>query len=181
MQGSAFNDQDEDNIGEFGYLSQLAGAEPPFSAEVDGFSLISPDIGDGEARFGYLFRVYLPDGAGGMIDYATMKQRVAAGHLSQEAIDACERHFVCYAWPTHPGETGRRAFAITQNKQIHVADATTITLPPAWNALNPDATGAAGLLDDPAWVPLGSLGMQRRARPEPVERLVRLLLPARDL
>ncbi|MDA3959362.1 MAG: hypothetical protein PF961_01125 [Planctomycetota bacterium] len=139
---SAHNDIDSDNKGEYAFLPQLAGLEDNFGrgpndqdrTRAGNLEIISSQFSGPEQDVnGYHYQVWLPDGEGGAMDYATAKARFEAGDLWQ--ANPSESYFIAYAWPVDPGETGHRVFAITQTGTVRAQRADLVELPPVWNAM----------------------------------------------
>nr|MBA3846155.1 hypothetical protein [Planctomycetota bacterium] len=124
FQGGCYSDEDGDNIGSFGFLRELSGAQPVAGGLE--LRLLAGAVGEGEGN-GYRFAVFLPNGNGG-----AMHEPVAARPEVVVGADQRERYWVGYAWPT-AADNGRQMFAIDPSGQIHVAPATGEA--PAWNAL----------------------------------------------
>ena len=109
-------DSDNDGQGEYLYLAELGGkvnlrgtAAPMDPAAV---SLTVGQVSISVANHsGYHFAMYLPDAA-----RAGVLEDPAGGKAVPAAIDAdlSEIYFVCYAWPTTNGSSGRRTFAVNQ-------------------------------------------------------------------
>ncbi|HYE06482.1 MAG TPA: hypothetical protein VEL07_13285 [Planctomycetota bacterium] len=137
FQGGCYSDEDGDDIGSYGFLREMSGAQPVAGGLE--LRLLPGGIGQGESD-GYRFAVFLPNGNGGaIIEPLGMRPRVVVG------ADQRERYWVGYAWPIS-ADHGRQVFAIDQTGVVHVLPST--GEPPAWNALYGDA-GTWG--DEPAW------------------------------
>ena len=167
--GGAYNDINGNNRGEAGYLAQLSGAAAPFTATVDlslleaGF--VDTEITGGEGDFtageanedsavsrgGYIF---------GSVIAIDEDSTVAA---NAAAIREAETYWCAYARPEIFGDSGRRAFIITQDKSVRTTAADE-------DMLGDDATAAQALLEScfsdvanaatrenrrPNWAPLG--------------------------
>lgn len=111
-------DQDDDGIGEFGYLAELAGALAPrgMAAPLEpavlpgALALVNAGV---VQKGGYMFALHLP-GAGG----APVQEAAAGGSPGGLDDDLCEAVFVCYAWPIQRGTTGNRAFMVNESGDI---------------------------------------------------------------
>lgn len=155
FQAGAYEDQDKDNIGEYGTLAELSGRLKTDKMEAGSIRLLAGPLAQGDVASGYHFRMFLPDGKKGAL---TSDDAVRADNAA--AADAQERAFACYAWPVSM-ETGRRMFVLTGDGQLR-------SLPwdgkePVWNA------ALSGGWDAPASWPLWSNGRVQQARPEQVE------------
>jgi hypothetical protein len=123
FQGGTFLDEDRNQVGEFGFLTEMSGDVDPkarfLPAALDG---VSPLVG------GYRFIVYLPDGTG------AVSTRSAITDHSPAAIALRERHWMAYAWPEKPDDR-MRAFAIDERSILFcTTQAAMAGPPPAWNA-----------------------------------------------
>ncbi|MBA2480259.1 MAG: hypothetical protein H0V44_06330 [Planctomycetes bacterium] len=136
FQAGGYMDLDQNGIGEYGFPSEMTGAEP-----VNGITLnlLAPHFTDlSKPVAGYTYAVHLPDGAGGAI--STKEKRPADPALSGER----EKRWLAYAWPVDR-KNGRRMFAIDQSGQVYTAPFTGIA--PAWNSLY----GGKTWTDAPTW------------------------------
>jgi hypothetical protein len=110
-------DTDGDGWGEFLFLDELSGARPP---RAPGTGMRTPLLID-EFRHhgmggyvevhGYLYRLFLPRGAG---EYAD--EGPADGALA-------EVHWCGYAWPLEYGRTGCRSFYVDEYGTVRAAEA----------------------------------------------------------
>jgi type II secretory pathway pseudopilin PulG len=127
MQAGGAVDCDSDGAGEFAYFAELAGAvalrenDGSFAPQV-GTDLLDPRIlatsfgyvdNGTVSRSGYLFQLFLPDGAGRGVPEA---QNGGMGNAVDP--DNCEVFWCCYAWPSDAGSTGNRVFFINQDGDI---------------------------------------------------------------
>ncbi|MEW6359694.1 MAG: hypothetical protein AB1696_25375 [Planctomycetota bacterium] len=129
-------DQDEDGVGEFGYLSELCGetvprnkdmkVKEPIPAQISRQLRTGGALGDGTGdRYGYYFRVYLIGKNGQATDdracdgTPTTPSACLDPRTDQAAIDMQEKHFVIYAWPIKANETGRGAFVVNELAQVY--------------------------------------------------------------
>ena len=121
FQSSTLADADNDACGEFGFLGELCGLHAPRGQPVPAApAFFTTGFGDHLERLGgtalwrgYYLRVYLPTAKGVALG-ETGKQAVAT------AADANlqEVFFAVYAWPVELGETGERAFVVTQEFRV---------------------------------------------------------------
>jgi len=122
----AVDDEDDDGIGEFGFLQELAGlvqVRDPDGTRLKPGELLSPTLAQinhaGEVqKNGYLFKMYLPARADFSV-FATETQGAVAPIADQGGIDRCEHVWVCYAWPADVGRTGNRVFVIDSSNQLY--------------------------------------------------------------
>jgi len=143
-------DQDNDGVGEYGWLAEMTGTvhvrdstgphngpllNPPSAAKSIGLVDANGDV----VKAGYIFRLSLPDVTGAGIDEAPM-----GGSPTGEDPDNCEVFWICYAWPSGFGSTGKRAFCanhtgdIMQTNNLGAGAVTTYN-----DASNPPASDAA--------------------------------------
>ncbi len=116
-------DSDLDGAGEYGTFGEMAGttllnARGTGPAFVLDPALFSQPFGiiDAQGRVrkqGYYFLVYLPDAA-----LAGVPEAGGGGPQPAIDADACENHWLAYAWPIEEGQTGDRAFFINQRGEI---------------------------------------------------------------
>lgn len=122
-QASRSIDENSDGAGEFGYLAELGGAALLRAPGGLGAERLAPpllsraygQVQDGCVhRSGYLFRMHLPDAAGGFVPEAP------AGGATAGAVDPIHAQVLwcCHAWPASRGTTGRRAFLINQGGDV---------------------------------------------------------------
>ena len=128
FRGAAVVDQDSDGTGEYGYLQELAGSQPP-RVDPNLAAAVPTDVRPGEyitqvlgvvdalfisAKSGYQFYVYLPDGAGDTWGQNNIQD-------SDVAANAQETRFVCYAWPITFDASGKRCFVVNQQGEVFTA------------------------------------------------------------
>ena len=114
-------DEDGDGVGEFGWLGELSGIDPirgsgkerqeaPYIAAVLGVK----ETNGVSQKSGYCFRMFLPLANG-------LAVGEARGPAALGAPDANvrERRWCCYAWPRHWGQSGSRAFFVTQEGIVY--------------------------------------------------------------
>ncbi len=119
-------DTDSDGQGEYLYLAELSGKVNlrglPIALDPAAVSLTMGNVTNSAANHsGYHFCIYLPDAAA-----AGVLEDPAGGKAAPAAVDSdfCETFYVCYAWPTSNGSSGRRAFAINQSGELVQTDNT---------------------------------------------------------
>lgn len=119
FQSNCVVDQDEDKIGEYGFLQELAGImNPRGKTEPLQPGYIAPtfveSIHEGVILYhGYYFYCYLP-GAETAIGEAE-----GIGNIAAASADQQESRYVIYAWPVEYGKTGNRTFVINQAGEVH--------------------------------------------------------------
>jgi prepilin-type N-terminal cleavage/methylation domain-containing protein len=136
FQSSAIVDVDTDGTGEFGFLQELAGtalyrtgppaapalstqpASPAFITSVLGSTAENAATAEGVAgKSGYQFLVYLPNGALGGVAIPE-----PSGAIPPEGdttnCNVQEVRFACYAWPASIGNSGNRAFVVSQQGEV---------------------------------------------------------------
>ncbi|MEW6355296.1 MAG: hypothetical protein AB1696_03145 [Planctomycetota bacterium] len=147
-------DQDDDGVGEFGYLCELCGeiaarnkkARTPVSP-----IYISPQFHTGSSagtgiaqKSGYYYRLYLIGKGGQATDDRacdgndSKPSTLLDPRTNQAAIDEQEQHFIVYAWPVEVNVTGRRCFFINEIGETYGTKMNNVTYAgtngPAWNA-----------------------------------------------
>ncbi len=155
--GSAFNDLDEDNSGEAGYLGQMAGTASPYTASTVTVSQIDTAFEDEGAytaatlepttdtKSGYMFGMVIDIGDG-------------TATTASDQIKNAENYWCCVAWPDEFGDSGRRSFIITNTKTV-MTKAAQESLADGQAALEDcfdgDVANACTSSNrDPAWAPL---------------------------
>ncbi len=130
FQAGAYVDQNGDNVGEYGFLAEMAGG--PITGQPDTMKLtLLPEVWN-TARptvHGYHFSCWLPDGKGGAINGpdGLRAQNPAAAKAQSE-------HFVVYAWSTE--DATKPVYALTQSGSIYSSPKVEVSdVGPAWNAL----------------------------------------------
>ena len=116
-------DADNDGVGEYLFLGELAGTDKPrASGAGTKMPLLHPEscrvssTGFLESN-GYLFRVFLP-GVNG-VDVGE-----GPGGGGEVEADGAEEDWVAYAWPMQHGTTGVRTFVVTADGTIYGKDVT---------------------------------------------------------
>jgi prepilin-type N-terminal cleavage/methylation domain-containing protein len=134
FQGGAKQDRDADNVGEFGTLGQLAGVASTTSNQIGELHLLNGPLALASATAtsrsgnGYFFSAFVPgDGIDGAStssttilegsSVSTTVATVAAGSPANNCNFA-ESGFIAVAVPQIYGNSGRRAFIITQDGLI---------------------------------------------------------------
>ena len=119
----AKSDEDGDSIGEFGGFGELSGVTGVRGGAVrvptDLTGSFTQVTMAGEVgRSGYYFRMYLPDSNG-----EGVREDPGGGYLAG-VVDPnnAEGYFVCYAWPSSYGVSGRRSFVVNQMGEILFTD-----------------------------------------------------------
>lgn len=144
FQAGAYVDQNGDNIGEYGFLSEMAGGAITGQPDTLKLSLL-PEVWNAAqpAVHGYRFACWLPDGKGGALgaNDGLRAQNAAAAKAQSE-------RFVVYAWSTN--NAGKAVYALTHTGTIYSNTGVTMGANgPAWNAL----FDGAGWENDPTWEP----------------------------
>jgi hypothetical protein len=144
FQAGAYVDQNGDNIGEYGFLSEMAGGAITGQPDTLKLSLL-PEAWNATQPtvHGYRFACWLPDGKGGALGASDgMRAQNAA------AAKAQSERFVVYAWL--PDDASKPVYALTQTGTIYSNTGVTVGANgPTWNAL----FDGAGWENDPAWEP----------------------------
>jgi hypothetical protein len=147
FQAGGYVDQNNDNVGEYGFLHELSGGPLPGNNGTT-LSLLSDDW---NMRFpemhGHTFACWLPDGNGGALG-PNDGERIMKPNAATEQI----RYFVVYAWPTDRSEKGT-VYVINQSGIVRskpVADVPLGDNGPAWNAV----FDGKGWADPETWPPV---------------------------
>lgn len=146
FQGGGYCDQDGDNVGEYGLLSELSGRRPVGQLAAGNLKLLQGPLATGDVANGYRYALYLPDGKGGAIGeppQAGARQSIVDGVEVKDA-NAQEQHWVVYAWPAD-ADSGRRMFAMHEDGQLRSKEWDGNE--PVWN----DLFGAGGWEAAPTW------------------------------
>jgi prepilin-type N-terminal cleavage/methylation domain-containing protein len=143
FQSTARADENNNGVGEYGSFGELSGG-----VGVRGGSILNPPVLSSSfravnssrvSRSGYLFQMYLPDGAGkGIAEQAS--GGYAAGDLD---ADVAETTWCCYAWPANYGNTGNRTFFVNQGGDIVTCESSTYDGPSAGPVPSSAFAGAA--------------------------------------
>ncbi len=162
-------DEDDDGVGQYGFLQELAGtvdfrgravaAQPPYIAR----NLAAKDLGGGVVaaqKSGYDFIMYLPGDAGAVLTEVEGGPNPAC---AADGRDMQELYYVCYAWPQDAGRSGTRAFVISEEGEVWATKMDTVeyegvtTVPAATAAYTVEAftTNLGGGADGNTWTPHG--------------------------
>ena len=161
FQAEAEIDQDKNERGEYGLLSELCG-ETPFRPNTTkradpvyvstGFATQGAAGTGAATKSGYHFRIYLPTlRTTGGDDKSLGGTKEQGGPAIQDAqgINLQEQHFIVYAWPVKRYSTGRRAFAVTEIGKVYstkmLAKSYSGTNGPALQAAFPKDGNPAGI------------------------------------
>jgi type II secretory pathway pseudopilin PulG len=147
FQAGGYRDLDKDNVGEYGFFSELSGG--PIAGQANDFHLSLLGQADRWQNplpelNGYYYAMYLADGNGSAFGVNDKQPE----NLTTNA-DAGERYFIAYSWPANK-DNGRKAFAITSSGVVYTILATELQgNQPAWNTL----FGGEGKTwtDEPVW------------------------------
>jgi RNA polymerase sigma-70 factor (ECF subfamily) len=137
FQAGAYDDADDDGIGEYGFFGKLSGQKPTMNGEI--FRLLP-----NRTTPGYRYAIYLPGEDGKPLTEDALPEKKPA---SAEVIVQRERYFFCYAWPEDQN-SGRLMFLVSSDGVIrsHPFEGNV----PRWNeALAPGASFS----DQPIWPP----------------------------
>lgn len=142
FQGGGYVDENKDGIGEYGFITELSGAEELAGQRL---SLLPPSWNSNEHLvYGYRFALYLPDGAG------AASSRAGITDHSAEAAKARASQWIAYAWPEQWGQNGRRAFAILPSGVVLSTKPSATGTKPQWNSAFSDGWGSPPSAE---WVP----------------------------
>ena len=149
FQAGGYRDLDHNNVGEYGFFSELAGGPVTGRSDHIPLRLLVPSerwLKPAPEVNGYHFALFLPDGKNGAFGADEAVPPTAA-----EAAHAGERDFIAYAWPVD-ASTGRKVFAITASGTVYATAARDLHgEAPAWNALF--GGEGKGWQDAPVWQP----------------------------
>lgn len=150
FQGGGYQDSDADNVGEYGTISELTGAQATTGQLAGAIKLLQGPLASGALNAtlavkpanGYNFTSWLPN----VGNTALLPEGTTAALLATAITDqARERNFIVAAGPLAENDTGRRIFLISHEGQIRspsaVANSTTWFL-----AGSPRTTSAASML-----------------------------------
>ena len=118
MQASGVADGNRNDQGRYGFFSEMAGSLPIFGSpatRVDP-ALLSSRFGDVRkgrvVTGGYIFEIVLPSTDGGWI----REHEIGSGRAIDEA--KAEVLWICYAWPSDYGWSGKCAFSMNQSGDV---------------------------------------------------------------
>jgi prepilin-type N-terminal cleavage/methylation domain-containing protein len=119
------NDTNMNGTGEYGFLQELAGVVPPRdanSSQREPGEFLQQSYGRlnafGEAAHrGYNFKLYILESVR-PIDFAEEVQGAVPPIVGMGA-DLAETAWVCFAWPSNWGKSGKRAFCATNDGLIY--------------------------------------------------------------
>lgn len=125
-QASGVIDANNNGAGEYGFFAELSGALGVRNDEAGGVGTerIAPPVLSGAfgnvdangrvVRSGYVFQMYLPGPSAAAVIEA------ANGGSNGQSIDAAnaETLWMCHAWPSSFGNSGKRAFFINQSGDV---------------------------------------------------------------
>lgn len=122
FQASAMIDTNNNGVGEFGFIQELAGEKgrliEPQSPLVS--SSLMPDKNGIATKAGYHFCVYLPGSEG--YKNAISETMTMLPTKNKEAAKLQEKHYIFYAWPVKYEKTGKYTFCITENNKVYSSD-----------------------------------------------------------
>ena len=126
MQAAGYLDIDGNGIGEYGFINHLSGSKSIYAGdgkvmrEAGDLSLLTGPlaqelaVGECAQDSGYYFKVFLPDGRGGMYDY----DAYVRDPDKKRGAKLREQHYLALAWPVKYNETGRRIYAMMEDGQL---------------------------------------------------------------
>lgn len=144
FQAGAYVDQNGDNVGEYGFLAEMAGGAITGQPDTLKLSLL-PEVWNAPqpSVHGYRFSCWLPDGKGGALGAADglRPQNAAAAKAQSE-------RFVVYAWSATDADLP--VYALTQTGTVYSTTGIAIGAGgPTWNAL----FDGGGWDAEPSWEP----------------------------
>lgn len=145
FRAGAYQDADENNVGEYGLISELTGRTRTNKMDAGAIHLLTGPLakGPGFIASGYNYAIYLPDGTGAISDISELEAR----HTRKVAnASEQEQYWVAYAWPVSK-DTGHRVFAICSDGQIRSPTNDLGGRTPAWN----DVFGGRNDWNQPTW------------------------------
>ena len=123
FQGGSYQDTDIDNVGEYGTIAQLTGAQATTGQLAGAIKLLQGPLASGAANAtlaikpanGYNFTSFVPS-----VDNTAMLQEGAVAAVLNAAItdNARERNFIVATGPIAENDTGRRVFLISHEGQV---------------------------------------------------------------
>lgn len=114
-------DQDNDKVGEYGFIQELVGVSKVRSNKIVGNRFLHPQLGTTATQAngistvsGYCYVCYLPSAQ----EYLKETSPIKNIKLSQNAIDLQEKDFLIYAWPANYGTSGKKAYVVSSKGAI---------------------------------------------------------------
>lgn len=159
-----YEDHDDDNRGEYGFLDQMAGQATTFSSTSGpqnyGLALVNPELGNATdtAVNGYHYVIYLPTNDGWTdakpaSDSTWYQGYEAQSDADRDAINLREQYFIAYAYPAD-ADAGTRTFMISQDGKVLEATRTSFDKP-VWHAAISETEPAAPhdltVIRNPTW------------------------------
>jgi|GEM_PF-2592425 len=135
FQAAAYRDGDGDGVGEFGTIGEMSGQVEISNSRKIPSLLQLKGLKNGTFSYGYMFQVFLPDGAEGALS-SDMKTRAD----SRQASDAQEKHWIAYAYPLGRRAGGDLMFAIGPDGIVRAVP--WVEGRPSWNSALPKGWGA---------------------------------------
>ncbi len=158
-QASGIIDTNANGAGEYGFFAELAGGTAVRNNETGGVGTerITPPFLSGAftqvlasrvVRSGYIFQMYLPSAAA----VATAEAATGGGSGVSISANNAEVMWLCYAWPSSFGNSGKRTFFINQQGDVLACRNQT----QRYNGTTKTPTTAAAFLSGLSAVTMGS-------------------------
>ncbi|MHC4133684.1 MAG: type II secretion system protein [Planctomycetota bacterium] len=143
-------DENNNGVGEYGTFAEMSGAQGVRSGAILNPPVLSTAFravnAAGEvSRSGYLFQMWLPDGAG-----VGVAELGGGGAGATVDADISETTWCCYAWPTNYGNTGNRTFFVNQGGDIVASEDNAYSGTGAGPAGNSAFSGAGNTITGPS-------------------------------
>ncbi|MEK7484999.1 MAG: hypothetical protein AABZ60_11790, partial [Planctomycetota bacterium] len=137
FQSAVVKDRDVDGVGEFGYFTELAGAQPVPIGDSQGspaepaflngvYGTTSKENYGFVSKAGYYFLLSLPSSQEAIrengLPVSPISLNTEGSEKNQETINLQESYWICYAWPMIKGETGNRCFVINQSNEVYFSE-----------------------------------------------------------
>ena len=130
FQSGAYNDQDQDNRGEYGWFNQLSGTAAPYGDGTGTSNLPAGELalitGEYDSTGVPATRATFDHTANGIAGYGfSLAVNIENGMdpagtpADQEAVNEAEKYFGIVAYPDTFGDTGRRVFGMTQTGVVY--------------------------------------------------------------
>lgn len=116
FQGGSYQDSDQDNVGEYGFISQMSGQAKTGKFEAGQLKLVTGPLAKGLEAYGYRFACALP-GAGRDLLIEWPGKPLPA--VTEAGSNLREKYFAIVAWPASK-EAGQRMFVLTMDGQVRV-------------------------------------------------------------